>query len=467
MADSIGVTGGKVTSFINACGDNPVSFNSSATGGTAINFEWLINKPDGSIFFEGSAAQLDELDLSFPDQGDYQGYLAVDDGSECQDTAFFTVSRKRGATSEFELGIDSCFLGPINYSSLAFADPGTDLIDLSWDINGEYTTNEENFDYQFAERGLKSISLVSINNLGCSDTLTQEILYDPPHDEPGVIAIDTVLCYGDSIQFQNQWIKTGGYYEDILEHQSTGCDSIGRSLNLSYAPQEQYTDLDTAICLGESVTYYGMDYSTTGDFQHSTYSVLTGCDSIIHNISLDVQELPTITIVDKNIVTSAFQDLVMPVSITGDYESITWTPAVGLDCNNCALPTINSDLDTTYAVEVLTSAGCVSRDSLFVDFVFVPEKYFFPTILSIDGQGSDENFLYLQTTDMALNSVNYDLQVYDRWGGLMYDGKDLTINNKSMGWSSRAHKPGVYLYRFTIKEHFDTKIELGSITVID
>jgi len=103
FADSVGVNEGKVTSFINACGNNEVNFESSGIGATVQNFEWLILNPDGSIFFEGKDADLGDLDLAFPELGDYTGYVAVDDGSQCQDTAFFVVSRKRGALTDYEV----------------------------------------------------------------------------------------------------------------------------------------------------------------------------------------------------------------------------------------------------------------------------------------------------------------------------------------------------------------------------
>ncbi len=465
-ADSIGVVDGKVTSFLNACGDNNVNFASSGLGATVENFEWLILSPDGSIFFEGANADLGELDLSFPDLGDYSGYVAVDDGSQCQDTAFFVVSRKRGTDTAFEVVQDSCFLGPVGFQNMSEAEPGTNITDIFWNINGEFESSDDDFEYEFADRGPKSISLISTNNLGCSDTLVTEINYNPPHDETGVASIDTTLCFGDSILFDSQWITVAGQYEDILQFRETGCDSIGRSLSLSIAPEETFTFLDTTICVGESVEYFGVSYNQTGEFRHSTLSITTGCDSIIHDLILAVEEFPFVEFSESSVIVPSFEDFALPVEISGEIDNISWEPTIGLSCSDCPNPTINSDLDTTYIVIASTSAGCSTSQSIDINFVFVPEKYYFPNILIQDGVSSEDTNLYLQTNVAALRSVDYDLQVIDRWGNLVFNGQGLSINDKNQGWSSRDFLPGVYIYNFTIREFFETKTEVGSITLI-
>lgn len=42
------------------------------------------------------------------------------------------------------------------------------------------------------------------------------------------------------------------------------------------------------------------------------------------------------------------------------------------------------------------------------------------------------------------------LQIFDRWGNLIYEGKNLQPNNQSIGWNGRfknqSCNPGVYVY---------------------
>jgi len=281
-----------------------------------------------------------------------------------------------------------------------------------------------------------------------------------------VLSIDTTLCFGDSILFDNRWIKAAGYFEDILTYQSTGCDSVGRSLNLNYAEQETFTNLETSICEGESYTYYDVTYDQTGVFQHSTVSPVTGCDSIIHNLELEVQAYPQITFSESSTIAPSLQDYSIPVSISGSYESIIWQPSLGLSCTDCPAPIVNSDIDTIYTVEVVTEAGCMATATIDINFVFVPDKYYIPTILNHRRQNNEDAFLFLQTSDAALTSVEYDLKVIDRWGSLLFDGKNLLINDKTAGWSTKETLPGVYIYHFTIREFFETKNETGAVTLI-
>lgn len=465
FADDVIVEDGNLVSLINACNDKPVQFVSSSIGAPVSKYEWRIDSPDGSEFYTEEGSNFDELNLSFPEVGEYNGFLVVNDGTQCSDTAFFKIRKTAGVDMEVNIEADSCFLSPIEFTDLSNA-PESTIINRTWELDNESYSNDSIAVFDFPSRGTRTIALIVEDDVGCIDTLNTTYEYNPPHDSTLASLQDITLCFGDSIFFDDQWIRAAGTYGDVLPYVETGCDSIGRVLELDYWPEPNYTFLDTIICLGEVVDYFDVQYNETGSFSHSTSSVLSGCDSIVHDLRLEVQEPVRISFEAPTLVLTANTPTQMPVTVEGDYETLLWTPDLGLSCTDCPIPLIDSNTDTVYTLSTVTSGDCASEASIAIDFIVVPERYYFPTILSKDRQLSQETALYLQTISEAQNSVTYDLQVLDRWGTVHFDGKDLNINDQSQGWSSLDILPGVYVYRFDIKEYFETITEIGSITVI-
>jgi len=64
------------------------------------------------------------------------------------------------------------------------------------------------------------------------------------------------------------------------------------------------------------------------------------------------------------------------------------------------------------------------------------------------------------------NELNCRRQVYDRWGGLMFAGRDLEYNVALSGWdgtrAGRAANQGVYVYKYQLD---DGRSGVGTITL--
>lgn len=455
---------GGVINVLKSCGDSIVNFESGGIGASVSKFEWKITHPDGSVFYEEEGSQLDNLSLTFNDIGEYNGYLVVNDGSDCQDTAFFSVGRFPGVKSNFEAIIDSCYAAPITFNDLSISE-GNQVVSWEWDLNGEFSTTDQNVVFDFPLTGVKNIGLITIDDNDCTDTIVRPINYNPPHPASNAVSLVERLCFGDSIFFDERWIKEAGNYGDVLQYVETGCDSVGRMLSLSYWPTPFESPFDTMICNGEVVEFYGMTYDANGEYRHTIASEISGCDSIVEKLILEVQEPPAISLAN-NVVVAGNTNYNFPIGVTGDYERVEWFPPIGLSCTDCLNPTLNSNTDTTYTVQLFTEAECLASADVSVNFVVVPESYFFPTLMSKTAPTDEDGVLFLQTLEEALESVTYDLQVMDRWGTLHFDGKELPINNRDLGWSSRTVLPGVYVYRFVIHEYFETRYEVGTVSVI-
>ncbi len=461
-------------SIIKACGDSLVQFRGIDASNTIINYAWNVFDPLGELVVDTSGRDVRNLEVYFPELGEYVGTLAVEDIEGCTDTAVVTVLRLPDMISNFEYEVlDSCYRGAIQFTDLSSAEE-SQIVEWEWDFGGEATSTDQNPSYEFDDRGVNKVTLVSKDLNTCIDTSVYFVEYEPPHDRLLESAPDITLCFGDSIFFANQWIYEAGNYEEIVQYVETGCDSIYRSLTLDFYIEPTETYLDTILCPGETLDYFGVNYNasqieTTGmnDFNHSTLSLVTGCDSIVHFIRYDYEELPVINFTAEDQYVVANKAFRMPISITGNFDETFWTPRLGLDCDDCPYPNVNSDEDTTYVIKLITDDDCEVVDSIFLDFVVVPERYYIPTVVSSNSLLNVDRSFYLMTQENAFEEVTYSMKIFDRWGGLLFDGKDLNINDESIGWQPRTIAPGAYAYTIEIKEFFETQFLVGTITIIE
>lgn len=130
-----------------------------------------------------------------------------------------------------------------------------------------------------------------------------------------------------------------------------------------------------------------------------------------------------------------------------DLIAVRWLgPAGTLDCDTClqpsALPLDNAD----YQLTITSVDDCTATDSLTV-VVQKLRDVFSPTAFSPNGDGINDFFslgLGKAATGVAL------LRVFDRWGGLVFEGQNLPPNEARKGWDGRIDgepaAPGVFVW---------------------
>ena len=457
---------------IKACGDSLVNFQGFDVNNTIINYSWNVQGPNGETLIDTSGRSVRNLDVFFPELGEYRGILAVEDSEGCTDTAFLNVVRLPDLETEFEFELlDTCYLAPIQYSDLSVAE-ASQVVEWNWDFGSEASSTEQNPIYEFETRGVKRVSLVTMDLNTCIDTFVQVIDYNPPLDSLLITEPEVNICFGDSLLYFGTWLTEGGVFEETVVSESSGCDSLYSALTLNIGDEPRSTMLDTVLCPGEFVDYFGVIYneqqlsSGENDFMHVTSSATSDCDSILHFIRYEYEELPIITVDESNLILIANKDQDLPVTISGIFEETLWTPPTGLDCTDCPVPEVNSEIDTTYSLQVFTDDDCLVEDSLRINFVVVPERYYFASSVSNNSSNDDDKFFFLQTQTNAFETVTYDMQVFDRWGGLLFTGTDLNINDRTQGWSIRSTLPGSYVYKVEVHEFFETRQFSGTVTVL-
>lgn len=86
------------------------------------------------------------------------------------------------------------------------------------------------------------------------------------------------VCTGSAYSFAGQSYVTSGYYNDTTTSAVSGCDSIS-TLHLVVIPFI-YDTLVRSICLGSAYSFGGQSYSAGGYYNDTTTSAVSGCDSI-------------------------------------------------------------------------------------------------------------------------------------------------------------------------------------------
>ena len=140
--------------------------------------------------------------------------------------------------------------------------------------------------------------------------------------------------------------------------------------------------------------------------------------------------------------------------------TIAWAPTTALSCDNCANPTASPLATTRYVVTVTDPAGCKNSDSLLV--TVTDGILLVPTGFSPNNDGENDLFRVLNK-----NLGKFDLQVFNRWGELLYETSDPTE-----GWDgtykNMKQEVGVYVWQCTYVLAGDpvTKFAKGNVTLI-
>jgi gliding motility-associated-like protein len=140
----------------------------------------------------------------------------------------------------------------------------------------------------------------------------------------------------------------------------------------------------------------------------------------------------------------------IPATYTSNVINYTWTPATGLNCTDCPAPTVTTKFNTKYFVNFSDSNGCTNTGEVQVLVICKNANVFVPNTFSPNGDGSNDVF-YVRGT--GLERVK-SLRVYNRWGEVVFEKRDFSVNDPSVGWDGRykGAKPqaDVYVYQVEV-----------------
>ncbi len=125
--------------------------------------------------------------------------------------------------------------------------------------------------------------------------------------------------------------------------------------------------------------------------------------------------------------------------------SFQWEPSIYLECDTCRNTLASPLQSTTYTLFTTDTIGCVSEGTVLVRVL--PGSVYIPNVLKADSDQLNDFFTVFAARDVERIEL---LQIYDRWGSLVFENRDFQASEPSLGWDGRirgdAAAPGVYIY---------------------
>lgn len=127
--------------------------------------------------------------------------------------------------------------------------------------------------------------------------------------------------------------------------------------------------------------------------------------------------------------------------------SFAWADSFYLSCHDCPNPVSKPLSNVLYSLTVTDKNGCTAFDQLQITLNYIVDV-FVPNIFS-PLSASDQNSRFELGFGPAAERIRL-LRVFDRWGGMMYEIKDVMPNDNSHAWDGRRNGkvvlPGVYTW---------------------
>ena len=301
---------------------------------------------------------------------------------------------------------------------------------------------------------------VIANAAGCDSVITIEL----DVLSPGIGMTEIEICEGESIDWNGSNYNEAGEYENILTS-TYGCDSLS-ILNLIVNPIPT-REIEQILCNGEPITVEGMEISNPGDFFLSKENPF-GCDSIIFISVISSEEDLLLDLEDRVELTYGEEISLKPEILAGNYTAFYWYDESGI--------LIGSDLELN-SMEVLddkilqfvaiSSEGCEIQKRVAVD-VELDVQIYVPNV--IDPSGSEDIAYFNFSGSRSVSGIE-KINIYDRWGELIYVGEHEGPMESYQGWDGQFNgqkvMPGVYTYHIIFNVVDGSQIQkAGSLTVI-
>jgi gliding motility-associated-like protein len=177
-----------------------------------------------------------------------------------------------------------------------------------------------------------------------------------------------------------------------------------------------------------------------------------------------VDLLTTSTVINQGEMVEIQTGFSVPAS---EVIKIEWEKSGQIFCDGCAQITDTPLVSTFYRVYAETVDGCRSSNIITIK---VDRKldFYAGNVFSPNLDGSNDVFIpYFGPS--ILNASNF--LIYDRWGSLVFEVKDIYSNSFNNGWDGKVKgktvTPDVYLYSIEL-EYIDGRKEVvtGDITVV-
>ena len=458
-------------------GDSIVVFRlSSLVPGTMFN---LISEPTGSAMITPG---VDEFYAQ--EEGLYDLILTSRDDCELRDTFNLSLNPTPFFTLPDSTGLCD---GASQLLSPTYENGAPANVDFRWstaDGNEEITVRTNN------EGPVWLDATIDNPQGGCawSDT-TFVIVQEVPEitlDETATICSDSSLVLDATAPGVSYLWSTGETTASIEVSEAdtysvvidiNGCtDDSEIEVSTIQAP-EVILGMDTVVCDGDAImlTTGNPQWTTEWSTGETTSTITVSGGELISvmvedngctdtdDIMIELGELPELNLGDD----IEICDLVgASLSVDAQGADILWSTGE-------TVPTINVTEPGEISVMATSSEGCIAEDAIEVISRECSRfGLYVPNVFSRSAQEGNQRFVVTPSTSARIDF--YEMNVYDRWGNLVFTSNDLEItwDGTISGFETNGFNPGVYMYaiKVTYSDDFDTNrtdFFRGDITLLD
>ncbi|MDA8693129.1 gliding motility-associated C-terminal domain-containing protein [Saprospiraceae bacterium] len=151
-------------------------------------------------------------------------------------------------------------------------------------------------------------------------------------------------------------------------------------------------------------------------------------------------------------------------------QSISWSPAEGLSCDDCESPTASPLSDISYTITVIDELGCEIVTEVFVrvtepEVIVEPISVYIPNTFSPTASDGVNN-VFKPLTSSDIEFIVESFIIYDRWGNIVHEESGILE-----GWdgfiNSTEAVSGVYVYTLNYRDNDREELRSGSVTIIN
>lgn len=148
-------------------------------------------------------------------------------------------------------------------------------------------------------------------------------------------------------------------------------------------------------------------------------------------------------------------------------QSIEWAASELLSCEDCLNPESTPLFSGNYILEVTSEDGCSALDSVFIT-VDKFRKFYAPNAFSPNADGFNDYFTLYGSSEVAMIKK---LQVFNRWGAVVFEGSELPPQESTAGWNGqfkgKTMNPDVFTWLAEV-EFIDGVVETysGDVSIV-
>lgn len=401
-----------------ACGKDTVTFvNNSYIKSKIKNVYWEFEVGDTiatSTEWHGK--------IAFPGVGKYSGKLVLNKGGNCLDSTNINVEIFPGVYSVFDYEFDSCSTAPVLFRDKSYS-YGGDILKWGWNFGDGTISTDANPLKKYTNPGFYRTQLIVEDENTCKDTISRILNYFPIPSEIVVKPSNYLGCVPSTIIFKNTTKPFIDSYKIFWDFGDGEIDTLFNPIHTFTKPG-----------------IYSVGIRIVAPNKCSIESSYSDLIEIRESPIADFEFKPT----SPNITNPR-------VDFTNNSQNAKvyfWDFKTG-DISYDFEPTYNFPDTGSYKVMMIATHENHCTDTIIKEININSDiQIFFPNAFTPNGDGTNDEFFGKSLYPRYI--YNYNMTIWDRWGGLVYKTDSPTGRWYGSKFNSGGILPqGVYVYKYS------------------